>query len=566
MIKSIMGRVKRETSFMSILQLISGSLVVLLLGRSYGSDDHLCIRYESYTELETVPRNQTVQVLTREWCLEIPPRCTSYRPEIKEVYVKLNVTKTRKIEYCCDGFEEYSQENLADSGTSPLKRTCRPICRGGCGRGSCVSPNMCSCEAGFTGKHCIQRCRNGTWGENCKNRCYCQNFSLCDSKTGHCRCSDGWIGNHCESPCPAKHYGTLCKNRCDCNTTRCDHITGKCLADDDHVMFDNITRTLESNFSGESTERISAEQWIKVESTTGSVVASTTTKTGINSSLPINSTQYAESYKEYIPSNANVSMVPIHLLTSTTEAARNETFYEILTSTSRVEITFIDSSVNKIEHHLIESSTLADSSTALVYLASENQPDLVEFVDEKESSNGEENTGEEEVNNKQAIVTISCLLLTLVLLLSVVAYMKNLNRKALKKQQQQPSSSKPNTNGPDSPRILDPLPDLPRVLYTKVRAKNQRNGNAPLEHYDVPANNTSVNKSSPFNYNFTSTTGKPSQSPPRKYSLEHIYDEIQYPPFSTEMGGPTEGSIYKSIMSDAKMTPVKVIDEVKGKQ
>ncbi|KAL1399305.1 hypothetical protein pipiens_000192, partial [Culex pipiens pipiens] len=42
----------------------------------------------SYTTLETVPRNQTVQVLTREWCLEIPPRCTSYRPEIKEVYVK----------------------------------------------------------------------------------------------------------------------------------------------------------------------------------------------------------------------------------------------------------------------------------------------------------------------------------------------------------------------------------------------------------------------------------------------------------------------------------------------
>ncbi|XP_053692597.1 uncharacterized protein LOC128741044 [Sabethes cyaneus] len=554
-------------SFSSILHWATVSLIILLAlvaDRSYATDDHVCIRYESYTELETVPRNQTVQVLTREWCLEIPPRCTSYRPEIKEVYVKQNITKTRKIEYCCEGYEENST-----NGSASTNRICRPLCRGGCGRGTCVAPNSCLCEAGFTGKHCTQRCRNGTWGESCRSRCHCQNQALCDGKTGHCRCSDGWIGHHCEAPCPAGHYGTLCKNRCNCSTSRCDHITGTCLIDDGHVMFENITRVVESNMSGESTERISVEQWIKVNSTISSTVNSIdSTTTELNEPIPSNAT-YAQSYNEYLPANASVTYVPIEDLTSTTETAKNESYYEIVATTTKVEITFIDTVHSRTEGN----STSDTNSNELVYVESDNQSNVVELVDGKEVSNEEQ-----QINNKQAIATISCLLLTLILLLSVVAYMKNLNRKTMKKQQhQQPVKSLEEEKGPDSPRILEPLPDPPRVIYTKVKAKNQRTGSNQLEHYDVPVNNSSVNKSSPYNYNFTLAGSKPPQqnSPARRYSIEHIYDEIQYPPFadmsvnvaaSAGENGSRENFSKFEILTDYKMTPVKVIDEIKGKQ
>ncbi|XP_065079584.1 laminin subunit alpha-4 [Ochlerotatus camptorhynchus] len=567
-------RSRHGTSFFTTPQRLAiASLIVLLADRSCASpEDHVCFRYESYTELEMVPRNQTVQVLTREWCLEIPPRCTSYRPEIKEVYVKQNVTRMRKIEYCCEGYEQI----LAEEATTPTVATtlsCRPVCRGGCGRGLCELPNSCTCEAGFTGKHCTQRCRTGTWGENCKHRCHCQNYSLCDSKSGHCRCTDGWIGNHCETSCPSGFYGTLCKSQCNCSTSRCDPESGKCLAEDGLVMFENITRTVEKDYSGESTERILMSQWVKVDSTSSTTPQVTTDNGDIDS---INST-YAQSYQEYLPLNTNITLIPMENSTTTTEESKHDTVYEIVASTTKVEITFIVSSESSTTEH-----SKSSKGPELVFVESDDRTDLVEVVDDKKDSNNED--PDEQVNHTQAVVTISSLLLALVLLLSVVAYMKKINRKTMMKQQQmihqhqqhQRQTSVNGERGPDSPRILEPLPDIPKVIYTRVKAKNHREGNGELEHYDVPINNTSVNKSSPYNYNFTLSKPPPGHHhlPARKYSLEHIYDEIQYPPM-TDLNSSTtsatgentdEDHFSKSILADTKMAPVKVIDEIKGKQ
>ncbi|KFB53705.1 hypothetical protein ZHAS_00022081 [Anopheles sinensis] len=112
---------------------------------------------------------------------------TQDRHPRKANYFAVNVTKTRRVEFCCEGY----QEQRTDNGTSA---ECLPICRGGCIHGVCQAPNICSCESGFAGKHCLQRCKNGTWGVNCRNRCHCQNYAHCDTKTGHCRCTDGWMG------------------------------------------------------------------------------------------------------------------------------------------------------------------------------------------------------------------------------------------------------------------------------------------------------------------------------------------------------------------------------------
>ncbi|XP_035781699.1 abnormal pharyngeal pumping eat-20-like [Anopheles albimanus] len=547
--------------FFTLQCLITPSIVLSLEG------DNVCYRYESYTETETIPRNQTVQVLTRQWCLEIPPRCTSYRTEIKEVFVKQNVTKTRRVEFCCEGY----QEQRSGRGDEAISE-CHPICRGGCIHGACVAPSVCSCEAGFSGKHCLQRCKNGTWGVNCKNRCHCQNQSLCDTKNGHCRCVDGWMGKHCETPCPDGFYGTMCGARCDCKTRHCHPQTGTCLPDDEIVMFDNITRTVESSYSVESTERISAEQWIKVEndtttpspttssaatevpatssSSSSSTSTSTTTTTTMTtvatdgSSPEPSSATYAESYHEYLPNNTEMSMV---LTKGHSRLASNDSMYELVTTTSRVEITFIDTAVQKVEDHaplgnasleeLDREGDTEDSAnvtdTQLVYLESSAQPVLVGI--QTTDQEADRNRRQDESRDRQAFVTISCLLITLALLCSVVAYLKRLDRKTLVKPGGTVLVPPPVKivdgsvqTGLDPNRSSEPLPDLPHVTYTRVKPKPERTGD--LEHYDVPANNSFIHraKSSPYNYNFSVH----SKAPPRKYSLEHIYDEIQYPPLA----------------------------------
>lgn len=77
-----------------------------------------------------------------------------------------NVTKATMIEYCCPGFVEVkdtpppSNETIVPEVSAHLNRTgnmiCRPLCRGGCGKGICQAPNSCKCDVGYEGRHCSQ--------------------------------------------------------------------------------------------------------------------------------------------------------------------------------------------------------------------------------------------------------------------------------------------------------------------------------------------------------------------------------------------------------------------------
>lgn len=46
---------------------------------------NICTREEPYVELLQVPEVQPVRVRTSSWCLDIPPRCSSYKTEMREV-------------------------------------------------------------------------------------------------------------------------------------------------------------------------------------------------------------------------------------------------------------------------------------------------------------------------------------------------------------------------------------------------------------------------------------------------------------------------------------------------
>ncbi|ALC39615.1 nimA, partial [Drosophila busckii] len=203
---------------------------------------NICTREEPYVEHLEIPEIQPVRVRTTSWCLEIPPRCASYKTEMREVMRVQKLNKTRLVRFCCQGYEG----NLSDSQAS-----CKPICRGGCGRGSCLTPDNCSCEEGYTGKHCTQRCDHDRWGLDCKNVCQCQNDAVCDNKTGNCHCIAGWAGQFCEQPCPPGTHGVMCRKGCQCSNKLCHPQTGDCIAQEhagalnvSHVVLATINSTM----------------------------------------------------------------------------------------------------------------------------------------------------------------------------------------------------------------------------------------------------------------------------------------------------------------------------------
>ena len=41
-------------------------------------------------------------------------------------------------------------------------------------------------------------CRVGTYGQDCQERCECENSAGCDPVLGDCICTPGWDGRRCD--------------------------------------------------------------------------------------------------------------------------------------------------------------------------------------------------------------------------------------------------------------------------------------------------------------------------------------------------------------------------------
>lgn len=174
------------------------------------AENHLCSKLESYVEDTEVTFNETYQETIKEWCFNIPPRCTRYRTQFRIINKTIPVSKTRTVFECCEGYEKKQD-------------VCVAVCKDGCFNGKCVKPNSCSCSDGWRGSNCSLECEDGWYGEGCKMYCSCKNGAICDKKNGICYCPPGFVGTFCESICPNESYGKHCENECKClNGGRCN--------------------------------------------------------------------------------------------------------------------------------------------------------------------------------------------------------------------------------------------------------------------------------------------------------------------------------------------------------
>ncbi|XP_017136793.1 protein draper isoform X6 [Drosophila miranda] len=186
---------------------------------------NICKRRESYPVEVVYTELQSYQERGSNWCLTIPPRCSTYRIKNRVVNKTKTIMKNRIVRDCCDGYVSGGGE-------------CVPHCTDHCEHGRCIAPEKCKCDHGYGGPacdisvHCETNCRTGYYGENCDKVCRCLNNSSCDPDNGNCICSPGWTGVDCNEPCPTGFYGMECKERCPeilHGNKSCDHITGEIL-------------------------------------------------------------------------------------------------------------------------------------------------------------------------------------------------------------------------------------------------------------------------------------------------------------------------------------------------
>ncbi|KAF6215176.1 hypothetical protein GE061_009927 [Apolygus lucorum] len=106
----------------------------------------------------TVKVNVTEPVTFRayEWCLRVPPRCSTYTIQLKDRVKIHKEMHNRTITVCCKGYMEIDYK-------------CVPACPPDteCPNMHCNRTNHCYCTPGYTGLYCNHPCPKGVWGSGC---------------------------------------------------------------------------------------------------------------------------------------------------------------------------------------------------------------------------------------------------------------------------------------------------------------------------------------------------------------------------------------------------------------
>ncbi|XP_068631225.1 uncharacterized protein [Battus philenor] len=130
---------------------------------------NVCMVKQKYNITKRVKYRAPMSVRTYEWCFSMPPRCSRWNTEMRDLTKLETEERTAEVAVCCPG---YKMKDVS----------CVPIC-----------------PYGKTGPGCKDDCPENKWGPNCVNNCTsCALHGSCSPLTGECECEDGWQGESCE--------------------------------------------------------------------------------------------------------------------------------------------------------------------------------------------------------------------------------------------------------------------------------------------------------------------------------------------------------------------------------
>ncbi|XP_049869703.1 uncharacterized protein LOC126369374 isoform X3 [Pectinophora gossypiella] len=144
-------------------------MVMMVVEVTSLSGPNVCMVKQKYNITKRVKYRAPMSVRTYEWCFAVPPRCSRWNTEMRDVTRLETEERTAEMAVCCPGYK------LKDV-------SCVPIC-----------PN------GKSGQGCSEDCPPNKWGPNCVHECKACDHGSCDPRTGECRCQDGWQGESCET-------------------------------------------------------------------------------------------------------------------------------------------------------------------------------------------------------------------------------------------------------------------------------------------------------------------------------------------------------------------------------
>ncbi|XP_063823931.1 uncharacterized protein LOC135073715 isoform X3 [Ostrinia nubilalis] len=127
------------------------------------SGPNVCMVKQKYNITKRIKYRAPMSVRTYEWCFSMPPRCSRWNTEMRDLTRLETEERTAEVAVCCPG---YKMKEVS----------CVPIC-----------PN------GKTGPGCSEDCQPNRWGPNCVNECKdCSDHGVCSPINGECVCQQGW--------------------------------------------------------------------------------------------------------------------------------------------------------------------------------------------------------------------------------------------------------------------------------------------------------------------------------------------------------------------------------------
>ncbi|XP_037300955.1 uncharacterized protein LOC115446298 [Manduca sexta] len=142
---------------------------------------NVCMVKQKYNITKRVKYRAPMSVRTYEWCFSMPPRCSKWNTEMRDLTRLETEERTAEVAVCCPG---YKMRDVS----------CVPICPNGKTGPRCSKSLHITSDPYSILNHCPQN----RWGPNCVNECPRCQHGECSPVTGECHCQRGWQGESCE--------------------------------------------------------------------------------------------------------------------------------------------------------------------------------------------------------------------------------------------------------------------------------------------------------------------------------------------------------------------------------